>query len=94
MSTDIPFQVKGITRELLKEEVDAEQESLYDMHSWNNCYFHREKSELLHEKHQCMVCDWKRYIGSVKQSDIDNLDFIEAWEWEDVWNNRKEQIIK
>jgi len=85
--SNVASQIKtnGISRAEVFSELDAEYGLERDRESWLKCYFHRVGSDLLHSKGECMVCDWKRHINSVREEDVRNWSFIEAWEWHDIW---------
>ena len=85
---DTPVKISRITRKILSEELDSIYGLDRDKDSWGNCYFHRVKSDLLHDKGLCMACDWKSYINGVSSEDIRHLNFIEAWDWSEIWHRK------
>lgn len=89
-----PLKAQEFTKQNIFEEIQAMYALENDKDCWNNCYFHRVKSDVRHNEGICMACDWKRHIDSLSKEDIGNLDFIEAWDWPEHWFNKKSQEKK
>lgn len=87
-----PIKINGITDSELFTELEAEYELHYDLDRWSNCYFHQVNSDLLHVEGFCVACDWNRHINSVSEEDKRNWNFIEAWEWDDIWREKQNKL--
>jgi hypothetical protein len=88
IESDNPVKLSHLSKDTLQEEIEGMRDFKNDSGSWNNCYFHRVNSDLTHEKGTCSACDWNTYINNVSDEDADNYDYIEAWEWDDIWTRR------
>lgn len=69
------------------KEIEIEREIDFDV--WGECYFRENKSDLYHEKGTCMLCDWEKYSMSIKEDDLITFNFIEGWDWPEIWKTSK-----
>jgi hypothetical protein len=89
-----PAKAQAFTKQNIFEEIQSMYAIKNDNNSWNNCYFHRVKSDVRHDEGICMACDWKRHIDRLSKEKSENFDFIEAWDWPKHWFFKKEQREK
>lgn len=84
-----PIKFSKINFKDYQTEIEADIELCLSKDSWSNCYFHKLGSDLLHPEGECISCDWEHYMKTVSKKDKENWNFIEAWEWESVWEYRQ-----
>jgi hypothetical protein len=91
MDYDQGTKLNRVNREQLTEEIDVMFGLERDKSSWSNCYFTRVKSDLYHNNGDCMACDWRKYSDTLTRKQISEFDFIEAWEWPEIWLRKRDK---
>jgi hypothetical protein len=53
----------------------------------NECFFHNDDLHFC-EDGLCSKCDYDKYLKTVSEEDFNSWNFIEGWEWKEIWIER------